>query len=92
MALGQPSLRTSAHYSQSAMDAAGQHAPEEEGYSKGLMVPAGLLTLLIPGVALISALVMFLVVRENQRKRAQLKKWLLASAAVMCAIVLYVVF
>ena len=73
------------------MDAAGQHAPEEEGYSKGLMVAAGLFTFLIPGVALISALGMFLVVRENQRKRAQLKKWLLASAAVCAFIVLYVV-
>jgi hypothetical protein len=72
------------------MDAAGQHAPEEEGYSKGLLVAAGLLTLLIPGVALIWSFGMFLVVRENQRKRAQVKKWLLVNTAVFALIVVYV--
>jgi hypothetical protein len=72
------------------MDAAAQHAPEEEGYSRGLMVGAGLFTLLIPLPALIVALGMFLAVRENQRKRTQLKKWVLVSAALCAFIALYI--
>jgi predicted permease len=72
------------------MDAAGEHPPEEQGYSRWMMVAAGLLTILMPGGALIVALAMFLAVRENQRKRTQLKKWLLVNVAVLVFIVFYI--
>jgi hypothetical protein len=72
------------------MDAAGEHAPEEQGYSRWMMVAAGLLTILMPGGALIVALAMFLAVRQNQRKRTQLKKWLLVNVAVLVFIVFYI--
>jgi uncharacterized paraquat-inducible protein A len=64
------------------MDAAGQHAPEEEeGYSRGRMVAACLFTVLVPAPALILALGLWLTRRRSDRKRAQLKQWVLVSVA-----------
>jgi hypothetical protein len=38
----------------------------------------------------IVSLAMFLAVRENKRKRTQLKRWLLVNVGVLAFIVLYV--